>query len=122
MPVLIDTTVWSLALRRRRAALSTRERRIVAAWREFVADGRAGLLGVVRQELLTGVRDAQAFDRLCEYTRYFDNLEPETADYEQAARCGNACVARGVAFSAIDMLICGVALQNRYEIMTLDAD
>lgn len=122
MPALIDTGVWSLALRRRAGALSAPERRVLMAWRRLVTDGGAALLGIVRQELLSGVRDAAAFDKLCEYTRYFDNLEPDLGGYEQAALCANACRSGGIAFSTVDMLICGVALRNGLEILTTDKD
>ena len=57
MMVLVDTSVWSLALRRKRADLSahendTREPR----YSELVQDGRAQIRGPVRQELLSGIR------------------------------------------------------------------
>ena len=64
MLVLVDTPVWSLALRRKSRDLSERERSITQALEELIRDGRAQLIGVVRQELLSGIRDPQHFERL----------------------------------------------------------
>jgi hypothetical protein len=54
MLVLVDTPVWSLALRRQSRDLSERERSITQALEELIRDGRVQLIGVVRQELLSG--------------------------------------------------------------------
>ena len=56
MSVLIDTPVWPRALRRKTVQLSREERRRVEEWKSLVADGRAKLAGVTRQEVLSGIR------------------------------------------------------------------
>ena len=119
---IVDSSVWSLALRRRPGALSQRERRTVLIWRDVVADGHAVLIGMVRQELLSGIRQFSAFDRTAQYLRDFEDLPLDVGDYEQAARCACICQSHGVALSAVDMLICGVAMRNDLDIMTLDHD
>jgi hypothetical protein len=53
MLVLVDTPIWSLALRRKDADLNSREQRFTQALRELIQDGRAQLVGPVRQELLS---------------------------------------------------------------------
>ncbi len=64
MKVLVDTSVWSLALRRRSPAhpAATELRRLIVA-------GRAALIGAIRQEVLSGIRDPTAFDQLRDHLR-----------------------------------------------------
>ena len=72
MNLLVDTPVWSLALRRKAADLSPREERITQALADAIRDGRAQLIGVVRQELLSGIREVERFKKLRDYLRAFD--------------------------------------------------
>ena len=58
MKVLVDTSVWSLSLRRSSTKRSEQERVIVAELGALVEDGRAAIIGPVRQELLSGIRGA----------------------------------------------------------------
>lgn len=122
MNVLIDTPIWSLALRRRPGQLGRQERRLVDAWAQTIRQRRAVLIGPVRQEILSGLADVAAFDRLCEYLRAFPDEPLSTDDYEQAARCHNACRAVGVAGSHVDFVICAVALRRSLAIFTTDRD
>lgn len=122
MRVLIDTVVWSLALRRRPGDLSAAERAVVLTLRDVIRRGLAVLIGPVRQELLTGVTDPAAFDRLREYLRDFEDDALNTDDYEQAALCNNTCRSAGIAGSAVDYLLCAFALQRDLPIFTIDRD
>jgi predicted nucleic acid-binding protein len=114
--------VWSLALRRKHADLSPREDRVTQALAEVIRDGRAQLVGVVRQELLSGIREEERFRKLRDYLRAFDDPPLETGDYEQAAQMHNRCRARGIAGSAIDFLICAMASRRNWQIFTTDKD
>lgn len=80
------------------------------------------LLGPVRQELLSGLRDAATFERLRLRLRAFEDEGLETGDFEEAARCGNACRTPGVAGSAVDYPICAAALRRSVPIYTTDRD
>lgn len=122
MNLLVDTPVWSLALRRKHADLSPREDRVTQALAEVIRDGRAQLVGVVRQELLSGIREEERFRKLRDYLRAFDDPPLETADHEQAAQMHNRCRARGIAGSAIDFLICAIASRRNWQIFTTDQD
>jgi predicted nucleic acid-binding protein len=122
MNLLVDTPVWSLALRRKPADLSSREERLSQDLAEVIRDGRAQLVGVVRQELLSGIREPERFRKLREYLRAFDDPMVDTDDYEEAAQMHNRCRARGVAGSAIDFLICAVASRHNWQIFTTDED
>jgi predicted nucleic acid-binding protein len=122
MMVLVDTSVWSLALRRKSGDLNARERDLSVALAELIREGRAQIVGAVRQELLSGIREAEKFEKLRDYLRAFDEPVLETADYEAAAEAHNRCRSRGIAGSAIDFLICAVALRREWQVFTSDGD
>ena len=122
MNLLVDTPVWSLALRRKAAALSHSEERITQALAEAIRDGRAQLIGVVRQELLSGIREEERFKKLRDYLRAFDEPVLETGDYEEAAEMHSRCRARGIAGSTIDFLICAAASRRKWQVFTTDQD
>jgi predicted nucleic acid-binding protein len=122
MMVLVDTPVWSLVLRRRTSDLSREQEELKQALAELVSGGRAQLLGPVRQELLSGVREEAQFRRLRDHLRAFGDPELRTEDYEEAARMSNQCRSRGIASSAVDILICAVAWRRRWPILTTDRD
>ncbi len=122
MMVLVDTSVWSLALRRKSGDLNARERDLSVALAELIREGRAQIVGVVRQELLSGIREAERFEKLRDYLRAFDEPVLEIADYEAAAEAHNRCRSRGIAGSAIDFLICAVALRREWQVFTSDGD
>jgi predicted nucleic acid-binding protein len=122
MMVLVDTPVWSLALRRKSSELHAREKVVTAALEELLRDGRAQIIGVIREELLSGIREEEQFRKLRDYLRAFDDPVLETSDYEEAARMHNQCRSRGVAGSAIDFLICAVAGRRGWQIFTMDRD
>jgi hypothetical protein len=120
--VLVDTSIWSLALRRKTGELSPEQAALVAAWAEMIRQKRVVLLGCIRQEILSGVRDPLAFERLRDHLRAFED-EPLTCDdYEEAARCFNRCRKAGITGSSADFLLCAAALRRNLEIFTTDAD
>ena len=122
MLVLVDTSIWSLALRRTTGNLNPREQGLVAALRELIRDGRAQLVGPVRQELLSGIRQENTFTRLRDQLRVFDEPSLDPADYEEAAHIHNRCRARGVSGSSIDFLICAAASRRGWQVFTTDQD
>jgi predicted nucleic acid-binding protein len=122
MQVLVDTPIWSLALRRTAKDLNPREQTQTAILRELIRAGRAQLVGPVRQELLSGIRQDKPFRELRDYLRAFDEPVLEIADYEEAAHIHNRCRSRGIAGSAIDFLICAIAARRHWEIFTADQD
>jgi predicted nucleic acid-binding protein len=120
--VLIDTTLWSLALRRRPHHLSTAERRLVDEWADLVSSGRAVLIGPVYQEVLSGIRAEETFEALRARLSAFRYLEIVPGDYVQGARFFNLCRAHGVAGSHVDMLMCATAHRYDVPIFTTDPD
>jgi len=120
--VLIDTAVWSLALRRKPQDLSAAEKATVAELTELIQEGRARIIGLVRQELLSGIKTSGQYEKLRGILRSFPDEAVSTSDYEAAAKASNECRAKGVAVSVSDMLICAIALARDWPIFTTDPD
>jgi len=122
MIVLVDTPVWSLALRRKPADLNRYEQTLTHALAELIREGRAQIMGVIRQELLSGMRDADRFAQLRDSLRAFEEPGLDARDYEDAAQMHNLCRSRGVTGSVVDFLICSVAHRRGWQIFTTDQD
>jgi predicted nucleic acid-binding protein len=118
MKVLVDTSVWSLALGRRGRSEAPASQEL----RSLIDDGRVAMIGPIRQELLSGIRTPESFERLRDHLRPYRDERLETADFERAAEHFNTCRARGVQGSNTDFLICAVAERRNLPILTTDAD
>ena len=120
--VLVDTSIWSLALCRKPHDLNPAEQAAVAELTNFIKEGRARIIGLVRQELLSGIKTPTQYEKLRGILRSFPDEVISTSDYEAAATASNDCRARGVAVSVSDMLICAMALARDWSIFTTDPD
>jgi len=120
--VLVDTAVWSLAFRRKPKDLNERERLVVEELAELITDGRAQIIGMVRQEALSGIKTHTQFETLRKILAAFPDEPVSTADHEAAAEASSHCQSKGIAFSAVDMLICAVAQRREMSIFTTDPD
>jgi predicted nucleic acid-binding protein len=118
MNIVVDTSVWSLALRRQRSSMAAEALELS----ELVREGRVALLGPVRQELLSGVPIAQQYETLREYLRAFPDVALDSEDYEEAAAFFTRCRAKGVQGSNTDFLICAAAARRQLAILTTDSD
>ena len=122
MKVLIDTSIWSLALRRKKDDLDKREEKIVPELIELINEGRAVIIGPIRQEILTGITSKKQFKILEEKLTAFVDFPIKSNDYEKAAEFFNLCRRKGVQGSHIDFLICSVVSNNDLSIFTTDKD
>ncbi len=118
MKVLVDTCVWSLSLRRR----NNDNDQYVFEFGELIRELRVQLIGPIRQEILSGVRDSAQFAVLRDHLRAFPDLPLTSGDYELAAEFFNLCRGNGVQGSHIDFLICAVAVRHKLPILTTDSD
>jgi len=118
MKVLVDTSVWSQALRRGESESDPREREL----RELLREGRVVLMGPIRQELLSGIRVESQYKQLRGKLRAFGDVGLEREDYEEAARCFNRCRSAGVQGGSVDFLICAVAMRRKLAVFTGDND
>ena len=118
MRVLPDTPVWSAALRRTKRVASGYRAEMV----KLLNHGVVEIIGPIRQELLSGIREQSQFERVREHLRKFPDLQITTDDYEEAASFYNRCRSRGIHGSSTDFLICAVATRNDLVIFTDDHD
>ena len=119
MKVLVDTSVWSLALRRHQPE---RESALVGELARLIAGFEVAMIGPIRQELFSGIREEGQFLSLRENLRAFPDLRLESDDFEMAAHFFNQCRARGVQGSNTDFLLCAVGHLRGMPIFTTDKD
>jgi len=118
MKVLVDTCVWSMALRRGEASGLKEVSELI----ELVRELRVQLIGPVRQEILSGIKSQAQFMKLRDHLRPFPDLELTAREFESAAEFHNLCRGKGIQGSNTDFLICAVALRHHMPIFTMDAD
>lgn len=118
MNVLVDTSVWSQALRRLRPGPAV----IVQELAELIREGRVIIIGAIRQELLSGLKGSRQFEVLRDHLRAFPDLEPGTTDFEEAAHLLNRCRSKGIQGSNTDFLMCAIATRRNLSIFTTDGD
>lgn len=116
--VLVDTCVWSLALR----GSTPKETSIAEQLTQLIDDNQIKIIGPVGQELLSGYSDKNSYDKLKQKLQYFPNDQVLDIDYECAAEYSNFCRSKGVQGSHTDFLICAVAVRLKYKIFTTDKD
>lgn len=121
MKVLVDSCAWSLLLRRKNSAtLNDDEQFTLSSLTNAIRDGRLAIIGPVRQEVLSGIRDSAQFEKLRNALELFLDEPLLANDYEEAARLFNLCRSHGVECGSTDILICAVAIRKRYGILTND--
>jgi predicted nucleic acid-binding protein len=118
MKVIIGTSIWSLALRRRKV----QENKYVEELEELIKEVRAQLIGPVRQELLNGIKSEKQFRVLKKHLRAFKDLDIETVDYELASEYFNTARKNGIQGSNTDFLLCAVSTRLRMPIFATDKD
>ena len=119
MKVLVDTSVWSLVLRRR---FPLRDDSVADELKRLIVTYRVVMIGPIRQELLSGIRAHEQYEVLREKLRAFPDLRLHSEDYELAAQFFNRCRGRGVQGSNTDFLICAAAVRCDSSVFSTDRD
>lgn len=120
MNLVVDTSVWSLVLRRPQVDEADP---FVRAFRAHVEAGDGiFLVGNVLQELLDGVRAPKDFDRLLRVLDPFPLLPLEREAYVAAAELRQSCRVKGIQAGAIDCLIAAACIQHGFPLLTADRD
>ncbi len=118
MKVLADTPVWSAAFR-----CSEEPGTALRGEMEWlVANGAVAIMGLIRQELLSGIKQFKQVEQVRDALRSFPDIPLLTEDFETAALYFNLCRSKGVQGSMTDYLICAVAVRQDMEIYTTDGD
>lgn len=120
--ILLDTSVLSAALRRRRPGPA--ESRIAEILSNLLATGkRVGVPGLVLQEVLSGIREAPQFEKIkTVLLRGYPIVLAEMPDHLLAATVVNGCTRKGVAISSLDGLLAALAINRNSTLFTTDRD
>lgn len=116
--VLVDTNIWSLALRRKERIKSKNLDRFI----DLLMRGEVAIIGSIRQEILSGIKDKKQFEDVKSYLSAFKDISIKTEDFERAAELNNECRRNGIQGSNTDFLICAVSIRNEVPIFTSDKD
>ncbi len=116
--VLVDTCIWSLALRGK----SPRDISVSEELTRLIYTEKAKIIGPIRQEILSGYSDIKQCKKLKDKLMYFPNELILDDDYLSAASFSNLCRQKGIQGSHIDFLICAVADRLKMSIFTCDKD
>lgn len=119
MKVIVDTCVWSLALRRKN---TVSHKNHIIELQELISEFRVQMLGSIRQEILSGIKETVQFNKLAAHLRAFPDLASTIEDYELAASYFNRCRKLGLQGSNTDFLICAIAKNHNMSIFTIDKD
>ncbi len=119
MKILVDTSVWSLALRRRSGIVNAE----AVVLKTLIEQGDdIWLLGIILQEILQGIRQPKDFQMLKKYFDSFPVINPDRTDYIKAAELKNHLIKKGKQASTVDVLIASSAISHNCHLFTTDED
>jgi predicted nucleic acid-binding protein len=119
MKILIDTSVWSLALRRQSGVVNPES----VMLRTLIEQGEdIHLLGIILQEVLQGIKNPKDFHVLKDYLDAFPLIELAREDYIKAAELKNRLFKKGKQISTIDALIASASISYSCYLFTTDKD
>lgn len=119
MSLLVDTSVWSLALRR---DTDQSEPEVAVLKDALLGADQVFITGFVLQELLQGFAGPKARDHLIERLSALACLMPDRQDHIEAAEVRNICRRRGVQIGTIDALLIQLSRRHDLVILTTDKD
>ena len=120
MNIVVDTSVWSLVLRR---DLVNEDDMHVRTLRACVEAGHGlVLLGPILQELLDGLRSTKQFSRLLSVLEPIPLAPLNRGTFVLAARIRNECRKKGIQAGPTDFLIAAACVEAGYPLLTADQD
>ncbi len=119
MNLFVDTSVWSLALRR---DVPSRRREVTFLAEALEAGEGIFTTGLVLQELLQGFRGPKAREAIVKRFALLPFLVPSREDHIDAATLHNACRQKGIQVATIDLLLAQLCLRHELTLLTTDAD
>ena len=119
MTLLVDTSVWSLALRRDAAAAEPAVGHLKDA---LLGSEVVVTTGLVLQELLQGFSGPRARAEIVDRFAALPILQPDRQDHIDAAALRTACRQRGVQIGTIDALLAQLCIRHELTLLTTDQD
>ena len=119
MTLLVDTSVWSLALRRDQPPALPQIGALRAA---LEGDEIVVTTGLVLQELLQGIAGPRARQDIIEHFAALPMVSPDRQDHVDAADLRNTCWRAGVQIGTIDALLAQLCIRHELTLLTTDND
>jgi predicted nucleic acid-binding protein len=119
LSLFVDTSVWSLLLRRDRPSDAPEVRALAHA---LETGERVVTTGLVLQELLQGFTGPKARDQIVERFAAFPLLVPDRQDHVSAAELRTLCRKRGVQVGTVDVLLAQLCVRHELTLLTVDGD
>lgn len=119
MTLFVDTSVWSLALRRDHLPDAIEVAVLIEAIRN---DETLVTTGFVLQELLQGFSGPKARDQIISRLSAVPLLVPDRNDHIEAAALRNKCRRSGVQIGTIDALLARLCIRHDLTMLTTDND
>lgn len=118
MKVIVDTDVWSEALRKKNGKRSVYADELA----DLIQEGRVEMIGPIRMEVLSGIRDQEIFDAFSANLSAFVDRTIPSEVYVLAAKFFNLCRSKGIQGSNTDFLICACSVHWRIPVLSKDKD
>jgi predicted nucleic acid-binding protein len=119
LSLFVDTSIWSLALRRDSPASSREVRVLIRA----IESGETLLTtGLVLQELLQGFSGPKSRDQILDRFSSVPLLVPDRDDHVRAAELRNHCRRTGLQVGTIDALLAQLCIRHDLTMLTTDKD
>jgi predicted nucleic acid-binding protein len=119
MTYLVDTSVWSLALRRDTDSSAPS---VSVLRNALLGADQVVTTGLVLQELLQGFAGPKDRSALLERFASLAFLQPEREDYIEAAEIRNSCRRSGIQVGTIDALLIQLCLRHDLVLLSTDKD
>jgi len=119
LKILVDSSVWSEALRRKGKSLDTKN-----IFLNEIIDNNDKIIitGIIMQEILTGIKSDILFNNIKNILQDFAYIEPFKNDYIDAANLKNKLRTKGISAGPIDCLIASICMNNNYFLASYDND
>lgn len=119
MTLLVDTSVWSLALRRDAEATEPEVHQLKDA---LLGSQVVVTTGLILQELLQGFLGPKAQSQIVERFAALPLLQPDRDDHIGAAALRNTCRQAGIQLGTIDALLAQLCIRHDLTLLTTDKD
>jgi predicted nucleic acid-binding protein len=118
--LVVDTSVWSLLLRREHH--DENNSYLIRLRKSLQSEDTVYLIGQILQELLDGLRSQDQFELLISFFEPFPLIELVREDFIHAARLKNYCRGKGVQAGSVDFLIAAACERRNVPLLTSDRD
>ena len=118
MTTLVDTSVWSLALRRDDPPPIPE----LDELKRTLETGTAVSTGLILQELLQGFSKPKSHRQIVERFRALPLIVPDRDDHIDAAGLRTKCRRRGIQAGTIDVLLAQLCVRHDLTLLTTDRD